>query len=255
MPRFHLPLASTLALPLLVFLLAVPATAQKAQAPASKKRPAASPNPTLGADGIADFDFSRIEVVHRPKAPAYPAEAKAAGIQGTVVVELVIDKEGVPTQTRVIEGPEALRETALAFAQEWRFAPAMVDHKPVPARFKLVMPFRLKADAGHAWKGEGSEGDSEVFETLNLDTPEGKVTVRRPTPPRYPETARLAKIQGLVQVRVQVDAQGMPTAAEAISGPEELRACAVAYARTWRFQAKNGTPAGHYTVRIPFKLQ
>lgn len=255
MPRIHLPVPSTLALPLLAILLTVPANAQKAQGSAPKKRSVASQNATVGADGIADFDFTRIKVVHRPKAPAYPAEAKMAGIQGTVVVEIIIDQTGVPTQTRVIEGPEALRETAVAYAKTWRFAPAMVDHKAVTARFKLVMPFRLKEDPEHAWKSEGTPERPGTYETQSLNTPEGRVTVRRPLPPRYPEVARLAKVQGMVVVKVQVDAQGVPTAAEAIQGPDELRACAVEYVRTWRFQSKSGAPTGQYTLRLPFKLE
>lgn len=93
---------------------------------------------------VQDVDFSRIKVRHQPPPPAYPAEAKEQRIQGTVVVELRVDETGVPIAVKALEGPEALRPTAIAYAQDWRFEPLKVKGKPVQARFKLTMPFRLR---------------------------------------------------------------------------------------------------------------
>lgn len=93
---------------------------------------------------VQDVDFSRIKVRHQPPPPAYPAEAKEQRIQGTVVVELRVDETGVPIAVKALEGPEALRPTAIAYAQDWRFEPLKVKGKPTQARFKLTMPFRLR---------------------------------------------------------------------------------------------------------------
>lgn len=98
-----------------------------------------------GTPGQAqDTDFSKIKVKHQPPAPAYPAEAKAAKIQGTVEVEIIVDEQGVPVGVKALSGPEELRPTAQGYAEEWRFEPFKVDGKPVKARFKLTMPFRLR---------------------------------------------------------------------------------------------------------------
>ena len=61
-----------------------------------------------------------------------------------MVVDLVVDETGVPIAVKAIEGPEALRPTAIAYAQDWRFEPLKVKGKPAKARFKLTMPFRLR---------------------------------------------------------------------------------------------------------------
>ncbi len=91
-------------------------------------------------------DFSQIVITHQPPPPAYPEEAKAQKIQGTVVVEIIVDEAGRPDHVQAIEGPEALKATAVAFAEAFRFEPAQLDGKAVKARFRLTMPFRLRLD-------------------------------------------------------------------------------------------------------------
>jgi protein TonB len=93
---------------------------------------------------VRDFQFNQVKVAHQPDPPAYPAEAKAQGIQGTVVVEFLVGTDGLVESAKAIEGPEALRTTAEDYAKAWRFEPAQVDGRPVRARFKLTMPFRLR---------------------------------------------------------------------------------------------------------------
>ena len=90
------------------------------------------------------MDFSRIKVKVQPPAPAYPPDAKEARIQGTVVVSLTIDPEGKVTEAKALSGPVELQQCALEYAKTWEFEPAMVKGKPMWARFKLTMPFRLK---------------------------------------------------------------------------------------------------------------
>jgi len=94
--------------------------------------------------GAADFDFSQIRVIHQPPAPPYPSEAKASGIQGSVVVELTVDTHGIPTSAKALSGPIELRHTAEAYALKWKFSPVILNGVPQYARFKLTMPFRLR---------------------------------------------------------------------------------------------------------------
>ena len=100
--------------------------------------------PTQGISGEVMFDFSRIKIRHQPPAPRYPAYAKIHRVQGTVVVELIIDETGKPSMATVVEGPPELFLTALDYALEWDFEPAQLNGIPVKAKFKLTMPFRLR---------------------------------------------------------------------------------------------------------------
>lgn len=125
-------------------LLGAGTLALQQEAPkAERSKAAAAPAPSRET-AVHEVDFSRIKVRHQPPPPPYPAEAREQRIQGTVVVDLVVDETGVPIAVKAIEGPEALRPTAIAYAQDWRFEPLKVKGKPAKARFKLTMPFRLR---------------------------------------------------------------------------------------------------------------
>lgn len=93
---------------------------------------------------VVDFDFSQIKVKYQPPPPPYPPLAKIAKIQGTVVVEIIVGTDGIPTKATALEGPPQLRATAEQYALAWKFEPAMMNGAPQTARFKLTMPFRLK---------------------------------------------------------------------------------------------------------------
>lgn len=93
---------------------------------------------------VHDFDFSAIKVKVKPPVPPYPAIARIAKIQGTVIVEIIVGVDGVPVSAKALEGPAQLRSYAENYAMGWRFEPAQVNGAPVQAKFKLTMPFRLQ---------------------------------------------------------------------------------------------------------------
>ena len=126
------PLATLL--PALLLVVALGAATLTASA-ADGSKPASQP---------VEMKFNQIRVKHQPDAPAYPADAKAARIQGTVVVVLTIDIEGKVTEATAISGPPELHSCAVDYAKSWTFEPAKLKGKVVPARFKLTMPFRLR---------------------------------------------------------------------------------------------------------------
>jgi protein TonB len=76
--------------------------------------------------------------------PLYPDFARRARVQGTVVLMMVVDEQGVPIQVRALEGHAALQEAALQAARQWRFEPARLDGRPVSASFRLTLNFRLR---------------------------------------------------------------------------------------------------------------
>ena len=84
------------------------------------------------------------KILYQPPSFKYPPEAKKAKIQGTVVLTVVIGKDGLPIDAIVEEGPQELREEAQAFARQFRFSPPMLDGVPRVGRFKLSIPFRLR---------------------------------------------------------------------------------------------------------------
>ena len=65
-------------------------------------------------------DMGGSSVLHRT-AVGYPEALARQGIQGTVRLEVTLDKNGVVSDARVLSGPEELRKTALQSALNWHF--------------------------------------------------------------------------------------------------------------------------------------
>jgi protein TonB len=55
---------------------------------------------------------------------AYPAAAKAAGVEGVVVVKFVVSVSGEPTDIQAVSGPEELREACEAKVRGSKYQPA-----------------------------------------------------------------------------------------------------------------------------------
>lgn len=79
-------------------------------------------------------------------APAYPAQASAARVQGEVVIEAVVGRDGSVVDTRVVSGPELLRSAALSAVQRWQFRPYEVDGSPAEIATTARLEFRLPAE-------------------------------------------------------------------------------------------------------------
>ena len=74
----------------------------------------------------------------------YPEEAFAKGIQGTVVVELVVDQEGRVAHAEVRESVPALDTAALAAVRGWRFTPARLAGKPIASTASAPVAFTIR---------------------------------------------------------------------------------------------------------------
>lgn len=83
------------------------------------------------------------EVMHKME-PEYTRAALNAGIQGTVLLTLIIDEAGVPRDIVVLSPIGfGLDERALECVSRWRFRPAMKDAKPVKIQAQIQVNFRL----------------------------------------------------------------------------------------------------------------
>ncbi len=83
-------------------------------------------------------------VVIRKQEPEYTAAARAAGIQGTVVLAVVIRPDGTADTIRVVRSLDpGLDAKAIECARSFRFRPAQKDGQPVAVRATLEINFRL----------------------------------------------------------------------------------------------------------------
>jgi len=76
--------------------------------------------------------------------PTYPKEAKERELEGTVVLDVLIDDQGKVRQVSVIEGESVFRNEALIAMKKFLFKPARVDGKPVAVRIRYSLKFLLE---------------------------------------------------------------------------------------------------------------
>jgi protein TonB len=79
-------------------------------------------------------------------APLYPEIAQEAGIEGTVVVQVFIDKKGRVQDTVILKGipNTGLDEAAIKAIRKTRFRPAKQRERPVGVWISIPVNFRLK---------------------------------------------------------------------------------------------------------------
>ena len=82
------------------------------------------------------------------RVPAYPETAKAEGIEGRVVMEALISKNGTVEGVRVIEGDRHLRAAAEDAVRKWHYRPYLVSGRPVDVGTTVRVDFRLPRHMG-----------------------------------------------------------------------------------------------------------
>jgi protein TonB len=75
--------------------------------------------------------------------PQYPAIARAARIQGIVVLQAMISKTGLIENLRVVSGPPMLRQAAIDAVQTWRYKPYLLNGDPVEVETTINVVFNL----------------------------------------------------------------------------------------------------------------
>lgn len=193
----------------------------------------------------------QVSAVERPKLikkvnPVYPQAAIDAHIEGKVVIEAVTDTKGSVIRAKVLDGPDELRETALAAIKHWEYEPYVVDGVVKAVSFTVIMKFAL----------DKKPKEGTPLKPVMLSSDQRPKTVKT-TNPKYPEEARKAKVQGIVALEVTIDKTGRVTEAKIIDGHEMLRLAALAAVKEWRYEPyyMDGEPhPASFTVTIKFKL-
>jgi protein TonB len=98
----------------------------------------------------AATDYARMHLgVNPPKLihstdPEYTPEALAAGIEGTVVLHAIVDRNGNVAYASVLSPlPGGLDQKALAAVKHWKYSPAVMDNEIIPLLTTIDVVFRL----------------------------------------------------------------------------------------------------------------
>jgi protein TonB len=76
--------------------------------------------------------------------PAYPAEARAAGQQGIVILEVTIAPDGRVYDARILRSIPELDAAAVEAVKQWEFTPTLLNGQPVPVIMSVTVAFSLE---------------------------------------------------------------------------------------------------------------
>lgn len=75
--------------------------------------------------------------------PIYPEEARAARMQGIVILEILINEQGGVGDARVLRSIPMLDQPALDAVKQWRFTPTLLNGVPVSVLMTVTVNFTL----------------------------------------------------------------------------------------------------------------
>jgi TonB family protein len=75
--------------------------------------------------------------------PVYPQEAKDERIQGKVVLNAIIGKDGAVENLVVVSGPNELQQSALDAVRQWKYKPFLVNGDPVEVTTTINVIYSL----------------------------------------------------------------------------------------------------------------
>jgi TonB family protein len=142
------------------------------------------------------------------EAVSYPELAKEAGIEGRVIVQFVVDKDGTVTNPKVTRGVhKLLNEAALQAVKQQEFKPGQQQGEPVKVQMSLPVTFRLPSSHSESATQEGILQAPEFSVAGSHPDIEGEMRAIQESL-SYPEIVRKAGIEGTVHVTFTVDETG-----------------------------------------------
>jgi protein TonB len=73
--------------------------------------------------------------------PQYPATARAMRLQGSVLLDALIGKDGTVKNLKVVKGHPVLAKAALDAVKQWRYKPYLLNEQPVEVETQIIVNF------------------------------------------------------------------------------------------------------------------
>lgn len=202
--------------------------------------------------------------------PVYPPLARAARIQGTVMLKVIIDRAGNVLNTQLVSGHPMLAPAAVEAVKQWKYVPFELNGETVEIETDVQVNFKLANDPAKGTVGDapggvigGVFGGVIAGSRAALGVERVSEAVLRPlrlqkVDPIYPEVAVQQRIQGSVILELQIDPSGNVENVWLISGHPTLAPAAIEAVKQWKYIAymKDGKAiAVASVVRLQFSLR
>lgn len=80
-------------------------------------------------------------LIHRVE-PKYPPEARQAGLEGVIALDIVVDRDGSVVSTRALNGPDVLARAASDALRWWKFEPYRLNGEPAVVETTVAVEFK-----------------------------------------------------------------------------------------------------------------
>jgi periplasmic protein TonB len=118
-----------------------PATASSSSG--SSMSPAPDVTGVADATGRVHLSPGAAEILSRPVEPNYPLLAKQMKVQGAVVLEALIGRDGNIQDLHVLSGPTILSAAAREAVKQWRFRPYLQSGLAVETEARITVNFTI----------------------------------------------------------------------------------------------------------------
>jgi len=76
--------------------------------------------------------------------PIYPADARAAGVQGIVILEATVGVDGRVTDAKVLRSVPLLDQAAINAVRQWEYTPTLLNGAAIPVIMTVTVTFNLE---------------------------------------------------------------------------------------------------------------
>ncbi|HWJ18275.1 MAG TPA: energy transducer TonB, partial [Geobacterales bacterium] len=103
-------------------------------------------NLTTEAAEHVQISSDTAEIVSRPVKPSYPLLARQMKVQGSVILQALISRNGSIQDLRVLSGPPILASAAQEAVKQWHFKPHLQGTEPVETQTRITVNFTISTN-------------------------------------------------------------------------------------------------------------
>jgi protein TonB len=85
------------------------------------------------------------DLLMQPVEPEYPAGAKAGGQRGSVVLQVIIGRDGAVRDAKFLQGSLVFARSAIDAVKQWRFRPYSMNGRVVAVQSVITLNFKPPA--------------------------------------------------------------------------------------------------------------
>jgi len=116
------------------------------QPTATNQLASVGPGPLTRANARVRMSTESVPALSHQVQPEYPLLARQMKVQGSVVLDAMVGKDGGIQDLKVVTGPSILAGAAREAVKQWRFKPYMQNGQPVDTQTQITVNFAISTN-------------------------------------------------------------------------------------------------------------